>query len=92
MDTAGEGEGGVNSREALDIYITICKTDGQWEAMHNIGNSTYGHSVTTWRGGMAGGREAEEGGDVCVIMTGLHYHIAGTNTTLQKILITFKKI
>ena len=62
MDTAGEGEGGVNSREALDIYITICKTDGQWEAMHNIGNSTYGHSVTTWRGGMGvGGRLKREG-------------------------------
>lgn len=33
---------------------------------------------------MGEGREATEGGDVCLIMTDLHYCMAETNMTLQK--------
>ena len=36
--------------------------------------------MMTRKDGMGGGREARQGGDVCVIMADLHCYMAETNT------------
>ena len=35
------------------------------------------------------GREAKEGGDVCILMADLYCYMAETNTTFEKIYLTF---
>ena len=42
--------------------------------------------------GAWGGREAQEGGDICIIMTDLHCCTAETNTTLESNFSPIKKI
>ena len=39
-------------------------------------------SVTAWRGGMGSGREAQEGGDVSILIADSHCCRAETNATL----------
>ena len=71
-------------------YITEYKMDGCEKLPCSTARP--GWCSDDLEGQDAGRREAGKGGDVCIIMTGLHYRIAGTNTTLQKILIKLKKI
>ena len=61
-----EGEGGKYGESNMETYITICKIDAGGNLLYGSGNSSQG-SVTTQRGGMGGGgREVQEGEDVCV--------------------------
>ena len=52
LDTVGEGKGGVMWENNIEnIYISICKTDGQWEFGVWHGElKAYG--LTTWRAGV----------------------------------------
>ena len=40
VDTEGECEGGTNWESSLDIYITMCKIDTQWEAAKKYKDSS----------------------------------------------------
>ena len=52
--------------------LTTCKTDSWWDLAVEL-------SLEQWDGA---GRQAQEGGDICVIMAGSHCQTAETNTTL----------
>ena len=52
---------------SMETYITMCNTDSQWEFAVWLGNSNRGSGLTQ-RGGLGGGREVQEGWDVCMLM------------------------
>ena len=51
----------------------MCKSDSWWDVAVEL-------SLEQWDGA---GRQAQEGGDICVFMAGSHCQTAETNTTLQ---------
>ena len=78
----GEGESGTNRESSIDIYTRPCvKQIAGEKLLYNIG-SPVSCSVMTRGGDMERGREAQEGGDVCIITAELHCCTAETNTTL----------
>ena len=61
MNTVGYGESGMNWERSMEAYITIHTIDGG-NLLHDADGS-----MTTYRGGMGGGgREFQEGEDVCI--------------------------
>ena len=63
-----EGDGEMYGESPMETYITVYKTDSQWEFAVRLGNSIRG-SVTSYRGGMGweiGGRFKREGTYVCL--------------------------
>ena len=84
MNTAGEGEGEMNWESSMEIYTLLyAKQTASENLLCKTGSSTQ-CSVMTWRGGMGrwGGREAQEGGDICILMADLPCCTEETNTTL----------
>ena len=72
----------MNRESSIDIYTRPCvKQIAGEKLLYNIG-SPVSCSVMTQEGDMARGREAEEGGDVCIIMAELRCCMAETNTKL----------
>ena len=53
----------------LETYITICKTDRQWEFSVWLRKLKQGLCINTeeWDG-EGGGREVQKGGDICIPM------------------------
>ena len=51
----------------------MCKTDSWWDVAVEL----------SLEQGDGAGRQAQEGGDICVFMAGSHCQTAETNTTLQ---------
>ena len=49
--------------------------------LYNTGSPAW-CSVMTYRSGIEEGREAQELGDICIIMVDLYCHRAETNTTI----------
>ena len=74
VDTVREGEGGMNWEIRIDIYTLPCvKEIASGNLLYSTGSSAL------WRPrwvGWGGGREVQEGGDICIHCT------AETNTTL----------
>ena len=62
VDTAGEGESGMNGESCVNIYALFCV---RWMAAKLLCSTTspVWHSVMTWRGRMGG----TEGRDICII-------------------------
>ena len=57
MDTVGEGESGTNGESSMEIYILpYVKQAGIGDSFYDLGSSNW-CSVTTYRGGVGGGRE-----------------------------------
>ena len=81
MDTAGEGEGGMNWEIRFDINILPCvKQIASGKLLYSTGSSVW-CSVMTERGGMVG-RDVQEGGDICIYVADSLHCTAETNTTL----------
>ena len=59
----------------LRIYLLSGKV------LYNTGSPAW-CSVMTWKGGLEEGREALEGVDICIVMSGLHCCVGETNITL----------
>ena len=52
----------------METYITVCKTDSQWELLYVSGNSNgLCINLEGWDG-KRNGREVQEGGDICIPM------------------------
>ena len=68
-DTVGEGGGHQLTEEHGNIYTTICKIGTQWEFDKRFGElkPTICNNLEEWDG-VGGGREAQEGGDICTPM------------------------
>ena len=85
MDS-GAGEGGrqgTYGKSDMEIYITICKIDGQWEFaawLRELRSGLY-NNLEGWDGG-GGGRELQEGGDIGIPMSDSCWCLAETNTIL----------
>ena len=65
----------------------LCKQvqiDSQWETAVQHRKSAWCSVMTQWDG-MGGGEEAQEGGDICIHMTGSQHCTAETNTTLKQL-------
>ena len=82
VDTVGEGDSGTNGESSINIYTLSCvKQIADKKLLYNAGSPA-------WLSGSLRGvgweeeTEAQEGGDVCIIMTYLHCYIAETNITL----------
>ena len=62
-------EGEMYGKSNMDIYITICKTDDQWEFAIWLKKLKQGLCVNLegWNG-EGDGREVQEGGDMCIPM------------------------
>ena len=75
MDTAGwgrggkEGEGEMYGESNEETYINVWKTSSQWELAVWLRKLKQGpcDNLEGW-GGEGDGKEAEEGGDVCIPM------------------------
>ena len=69
-DMAGgeEGEEDVYGESNIEIYITICKTDSQWESAVWLREQTGALWQAEGWGGEGYGREVQEGGDMGVPM------------------------
>ena len=65
---AGEGE--MYGESNMETYITICKTDSQWEFAVCLRELKPGLCITLegWAG-EEDGREVQEGGEICIPMT-----------------------
>ena len=50
----------------METYITICKTDSQWEPLYGSGTQTRALYRPRGWDGAGDGREAQKGGDVCI--------------------------
>ena len=67
---------------SIDIYTLPCvKQIATGKLLYNTGTSVQG-SVMTYRAGMEGEREAQEGGDICILIANSHGCTAETNITL----------
>ena len=78
-----EGEGGMYGESNMEIYITVCKTDSQWEFAvwlreHKVGLC---NNLEGWDG-EGGGRDVWEGGDVGKTMAYSCWCLAETNRIL----------
>ena len=62
------GEGEMYGKSKMEIYITICKIDSQWEFAVWLRNSN-GLCINFegW-GGEGDGREVQKKGDTCIFM------------------------
>ena len=60
-------EGEMYGKSNMDIYITICKTDDQWEFAIWLRKLKQGLCVNLegWNG-EGDGREVQMGGDICI--------------------------
>ena len=63
------GEGELYGESNLETYITICKIDSQWEFAVCLRGGKQGLCLNLegWDG-EGNGREAKEGGDICIPM------------------------
>ena len=79
VDTAEEGEGGTN----WNIYITVYKIDssGNWLYDARSSNPVFCDNVEGWNG-TGGGREVQEGGEICIPMADSCWCIVEVNTIL----------
>ena len=61
------GEGEMYGKSNMETYITICKIDSQWEFAVWLRELKTGLRIILegWDGA-GDGREAEEGGDICI--------------------------
>ena len=84
MDRAGEeGKDEMYGQRNKETYITICKTDSQWEfavwlreLKQGLGNNLEG------RDGQGGGRDVQVGGDIGKPMADSCWCLVETHTTL----------
>ena len=57
----------MNAKSKIEIYITMCKMDGQWEFAVWLRKLKQGLSVNLEGcNGTGDGREILEGGDMCI--------------------------
>ena len=65
-----EGEGEMYGESNMETYIPICEIDNQWDFAVWLRELKLGlcNNLEGW-GGVEGGREGQEGGDICVSMT-----------------------
>ena len=72
VDLVGEGEGGMNRKNSIDIYTLSCvKQIAGGKLLYKIGRVWWGDE-----------REAQQGGATYVIMADSHCCMSETNTTL----------
>ena len=64
-----EGKGEVYGKSNMEIYITICKLDSQWEYAVWLTELTPGlyNNLEVWDG-KGDGREVQEGRNICIPM------------------------
>ena len=55
--------------------------------LRSTGSSVWCSVMTQWAG-MGGGEEAQEGGDICIHMTGSQHCTAESNTTLKQVSVS----
>ena len=69
--------------KSSNIHITICKIESQWEFAVWLRKLNLGlcDNLEGWDG-VGSGREVEEGGDICISMADLCWHMAETNRIL----------
>ena len=67
------GEGEMHGKSNMEIYITICKIDSQSEFAISLRKLKQGLCINLegWNG-EGDGREAPEGGDICIPMADSH--------------------
>ena len=85
MDMAGgeEREGGINGESNMGTYITICKTDSQWEIaiwLREL-NPGPGNHLEVWDG-EGSGRDVQGRGDMGKPMADACWCLAETNVIL----------
>ena len=82
----GERGRGTNGENSINIHNTLScvKWRGGEKLLYNTRSPVW-HSVMALEGGWEEEREAQEGGDICIIMAGLYCYMAETNTTLQNL-------
>ena len=68
VDTVGQGVSGMNGEISINIYTLLCVKQTVIEKLLNSTGSPVWHSVMGW----GEGKEAQEGGDVCIIMAHSH--------------------
>ena len=84
VDTVGEAKSGTNGQSSINIYtlpVLCVKQSTDEKLLYYTGSSAW-HSVMTWKGGIRVLEEAQEGGDICIIMADSCCSMAETNTTL----------
>ena len=87
-----EREGGMYGESNMETYITICKTDSQWEFAIWLKELKPGpcNNLEGWDG-EGGGRGGQEQGDICIPMADSCWCFAETNTILKAIILQLKK-
>ena len=83
MGAAEEGEDEIYGESNMEIYNTTCKIDSQWEFAVWLKELKPGlcNNLEGWDG-EGGGREVQEGGDICIPMADSCWCVAETNTIL----------
>ena len=84
VDKAGEGEGGTNWESSIETYtLPYVKLDSLWKFAVWLKKLRSGAlwQPSRWDG-VGGGREAQEGGDICLSRADSCWYMAETNTIL----------
>ena len=73
----------MNEESSMDTYALACKIDSQWEFPIWLRELKLGSwdNLEGWDG-VGGGRETQEGGDICIPMGDPRQCVAETNTIL----------
>ena len=76
-------EGELYGESNMETYITICKTDSQWEFSVWLRELKQGLCINLeeWDG-EGDGREFQEGGDICVLMADACWCLTDNNKIL----------
>ena len=83
MERGQEGEGEMYGESNMETYITICKTDSQWEFaiwLRELKRGLCDNLEVC--DGQGDGRESQEGGDICIPMADSRWCLAETNKIL----------
>ena len=78
-----EGEGGMNWENSMETDITTCKIDSKWEfaVWHWELNPVLYDNLKGWDW-VGGGKEVQEGGDICTPMAISYWCMTETNTNI----------
>ena len=89
MNTGGQGKGATNGESSMETYTLLYVADSQWEFavwLRELKPVVLCVNIEEWDG-IEGGREGQEGGNICIPMADSCWYIWQKPTQYYKAII-----